>query len=238
MKSETERGPWHATKALGYKSAVAAVALMSTIAFSSAANVTLIDFDLSNQPLLFGALSLQFPEVCGCQVPASVSFNGSGPFGNWIAFGAPQFNADDTGDIFQTTGIVSINLNPARGGAGLGPPIPSSFNSIGLASQTNDGTGGQVAFVFTHSDNSVDTRIVALAAGITGLQHFSFEEQNVSLVNFFGVDGKLLQFDDVGVTFFPPVPGPIAGAGLPGLILAGGGLLGWWRRRQSPSERV
>jgi hypothetical protein len=35
-----------------------------------------------------------------------------------------------------------------------------------------------------------------------------------------------------------PVPGPIAGAGVPGFALACGGLIAWWRRRQQASDLV
>src|SRR5215469_16683316 len=85
------------------------------------------------------------------------------------------------------------------------------------------------AFVIGHGGfSAMDTNVATKFSGPNNIMYF-FMDDFVSLANFPNLPEAGTGFiDRIQVTIFPAaVPGPIAGAGLPGLILAIGGLLGW-----------
>jgi len=63
-----------------------------------------------------------------------------------------------------------------------------------------------------------------------GSNHFAFNFSSTTGIGILVQDPYWVGIDNI--QFIAHTPGPIVGAGLPGLIFASGGLLGWWRRRQ------
>jgi hypothetical protein len=152
---------------------LAAAALVSTVALSSAALAEeLTPFNLDFRPFVLGQPLNQNDfgqDNYFWGFGANLNNPSPGTFGNWIMLGMPQFNADDTGDVFEVApGVITMGYfcGPAQGC--VGNHTIFNFTSIGLASSTNDGTGGQIGFVFNHPDGSFDTSVVTLAPGITG----------------------------------------------------------------------
>jgi hypothetical protein len=105
---------------------------------------------------------------------------------------------------------------------------------------TRNASGLFSAFVNGHFAFSVmDTNGATTFSGPDNIIYF-FMDDFVSLTNFPNSPEAGTGFiDRIQVTTpAAAVPGPIVGAGLPGLILACGGLLGWWRRRQNKKENI
>jgi hypothetical protein len=163
------------------------------------------------------------PSVCGGDIGCITLATQQRDANRWLISSASPYDgahfatAQSGVPLFQSLATIagqqyqlSFAFNPESTSDGL--KVVFGLDPISIAP---GGTAGWTLYTFdvTATSNSTDMLFSDPNGGVNGGE-------------------TLIGLDDISVTPLTSVPGPIAGAGLPGLIAACGGLLAWWRRRQ------